>query len=451
MNPDVGAAEKLASVVARDLEAYIAASQWPVGDRLGSEAELVERFAVSRATMREAIRLLERRQVVRSRSGPGGGVFVSAPASSAVAGAISGYLEFASVGSTECFQARLVLERRVARLAAAHPVVVAEVEPVRAGVSDVDSYHHQLAGRAANPALAVFVDALVQAAGDRSPAARLSSRARASVRRDHEVIEAAVTLGDADAAADAVEVHLDRMQRWARQQSAGTSSHRVAGSKLPERLARLIRDRIVDAGCAAGTVLGSEQSLIGDYGVSRAGLREAVRILEFYGLARMRPGPGGGLVVGQADPTATIERVVAYLEYLRFAPQDLHEARSAVEEAVVDATARVLDLHSRDRLLSDLDAIERQGPHALHLLLSELSGNRVLALFTRILVEFTALHAHGPEDERDHTEAAVRLAHRRITAAVAEGRPELAVARMRRHLDALVPWIEAPGSAVRTR
>lgn len=44
---------------------------WPVAHVLGSEAELLERCGISRAALREAVRLVEHQRVARMRRGPG--------------------------------------------------------------------------------------------------------------------------------------------------------------------------------------------------------------------------------------------------------------------------------------------------------------------------------------------------------------------------------------------
>ena len=49
---------KLASQVARGIEADVVRQGWPVGRSLGSEMELRERFGVSRSVLREAVRLV---------------------------------------------------------------------------------------------------------------------------------------------------------------------------------------------------------------------------------------------------------------------------------------------------------------------------------------------------------------------------------------------------------
>ena len=68
-------------------------------------------------------------------------------------------------------------------------------------------------------------------------------------------------------------------------------------AKLAEHVAAQIRGDIIAKGWPVGQVLAAEPELIERYGVSRSVLREAVRIVEYLGVARMRQGPGGGLVV----------------------------------------------------------------------------------------------------------------------------------------------------------
>lgn len=57
--------------VAEEIKASIAAGEWSANCQLPSEPELARRFAVSRATVREALRVLEQEGVVRARRGHG--------------------------------------------------------------------------------------------------------------------------------------------------------------------------------------------------------------------------------------------------------------------------------------------------------------------------------------------------------------------------------------------
>ena len=47
------------------------------GDRLPQEPTLIERFQVSKGTVREALKILETQGIIRTRTGPGGGAFIT--------------------------------------------------------------------------------------------------------------------------------------------------------------------------------------------------------------------------------------------------------------------------------------------------------------------------------------------------------------------------------------
>src|SRR5205823_13642264 len=98
-------APKLASVVARRIEDEIVASGWPVGEVLGSETELLDRFGVSRAVLREAVRIIEHSGAARMRRGPGGGLIVTEPNRDAVVAAISIWFSYVGITAAEIIEA----------------------------------------------------------------------------------------------------------------------------------------------------------------------------------------------------------------------------------------------------------------------------------------------------------------------------------------------------------
>lgn len=85
--------------VRRAVEAEIAAGRWSPGERLPSEAELVERFGVSRITVGRAMRDLQRAGVVERRAGSG--TYVSVRRSG---GGLSFGLLIPDLGETEIFE-----------------------------------------------------------------------------------------------------------------------------------------------------------------------------------------------------------------------------------------------------------------------------------------------------------------------------------------------------------
>ncbi|HEY2999260.1 MAG TPA: GntR family transcriptional regulator, partial [Acidimicrobiales bacterium] len=110
---------RLASTVADRIVDDVARLGWPEGEVVGSEPELLERYGVSRAVFREAVRLVEHKHVARMRRGPGGGLVVTAPSVDALADAASVYLFYVGAEIDDVFEARLALEEAAAELAPA--------------------------------------------------------------------------------------------------------------------------------------------------------------------------------------------------------------------------------------------------------------------------------------------------------------------------------------------
>ena len=87
-------------------------------DRLPAESVLAEQFGVSRMGVREALRVLELQGLVEVRHGYAGGVFVAEPNGAALLGALEDSLRQGQVGADELYQARVLVEPAIARLAA---------------------------------------------------------------------------------------------------------------------------------------------------------------------------------------------------------------------------------------------------------------------------------------------------------------------------------------------
>lgn len=222
-------------------------------------------------------------------------------------------------------------------------------------------------------------------------------------------------------------------------------------AKLAEVVAGKIQRDIIRRGWPVGEVLGSEADLLKQHRVSRALFREAVRLLEHHGIAAMRRGPGGGLVVTEPDPHAVTEAVALYLEYAGINPAHLHEARHALElEAVELLAERITDdgvRRLREALEHEEEIPDRDinlASHDVHVLIAELTGNRSLWLFVTVLTRLTQQHAVRPDPlpvPADRMADEVRSAHRRIVEAIIARDAELARRRMLRHLRAITPWL----------
>src|SRR3569833_3177095 len=110
-----------------------------------------------------------------------------------------------------------------------------------------------------------------------------------------------------------------------------TPRFRQRSAKMAELVARQIVEDIVEQGLSAGASLPSEGPMLELYGVARGTLREALRILEDYGLVRVRPGRGGGPTVGSADPYNFGRTMSLFLQMGRTRFWELVEARVIME------------------------------------------------------------------------------------------------------------------------
>lgn len=84
-----------ATDIASEVMTGVASGRLTEGERLGGEPDLIESFQASRATVREALRILEAGGYVMVRRGPGGGIFVQRPTRGDLAGALRAHLDLA--------------------------------------------------------------------------------------------------------------------------------------------------------------------------------------------------------------------------------------------------------------------------------------------------------------------------------------------------------------------
>jgi DNA-binding FadR family transcriptional regulator len=466
LNVQVQRSDKRASQIARRIEADIIRRGWPIGASLGSEQALQDRYRVSRSVLREAVRLVEHHQVARMRRGPNGGLLICEPDAAPATHAIIIYLEYAGTTIGDLLDARLLLEPLAASLAA-EQIDEAGIDRLRAVLradDPRDEFHAAIAELSKNPVLQLFIDILMRLTVRYAQDSRLDSASDALAaidRRHHEHadIVAAVTAGDSARAKTLSERHAESVTAWlqdhqpprrARKRSAAQSDS--PNGKLAEVLATAIRDDIATSGRQIGEVFGTEVALLERYRVSRSVLREAVRLLEYHTVAKMRRGPGGGLVVSEPQAQASIDTIALYLQYRKPRGDDLRLVRDAIE---IDNVAKVVERRDAPEVRAFLNThrtlVEeaRNDPRAagmaeflFHTGLAQLAGNALLDLFLRIIVEVfrrqwvsTEQPTPSPADLVE-----VQRAHLRIIEAIADGDDSLARYRARRHLDATASW-----------
>jgi DNA-binding FadR family transcriptional regulator len=228
--------------------------------------------------------------------------------------------------------------------------------------------------------------------------------------------------------------------------------------KLTESIARSIVDDIIEHDRQPGAPLLPEAQMAAAYAVSRATIREALRVLETNGLVRLRPGRFGGPEVGNADPVAFGRSLTWFLQMRRTRFWELLEARVIMEPmmAALAASRPRPDSMAAIRVLADAHRTLDTG-HAssylkatqeFHGVIAGLSGNGVLDLFGRALTEIyteRVITVEAPPARRE----AVIAEHEAVAAAILAGDPSQAEERMRQHMLELAGGFERQYGAMR--
>lgn len=220
-----------ASQIAEQLQQAIVDGRLKVDERLPTEEELAAQFGVSRPTVREALKRLAARHLIRSRRGPSGGTFVTGPSPEELAASLgtSVTLLVAGGGVTldEMATARLEMEAVCCRLAAlnrsdAHLAMLeAEIALQHdTGISDQDfcasdvRFHRAIVEAAGNPLLRFLMNAVVEALMPVSNMIIFRVRDRKEIVAHHEAMLAALRARDGEAAVAALSglVHYIRAQ-----------------------------------------------------------------------------------------------------------------------------------------------------------------------------------------------------------------------------------------------
>lgn len=161
-------------IIADELRALIVSGEVAEGDSLGREPDLVERFGVSRPSLREALRILEAEGLITVVRGVLGGVVVRAPDVKGTARTASILLASRNVSVGDVHDARSVIEPAAARLlatSAGRKAAVADLrvlvdrqaevvdDPVAFGAANAE-FHERLVVLAGNQTLAIVAEML---------------------------------------------------------------------------------------------------------------------------------------------------------------------------------------------------------------------------------------------------------------------------------------------------
>lgn len=168
------------------------------------------------------------------------------------------------------------------------------------------------------------------------------------------------------------------------------------GSKAYEIVLHHIEARILDGSCRAGDRLPPERELATQLAVSRAAVREAMRVLQAQGLITATTGRGGGTRITPARRDALSHILRLHLAVSGAEFSELTETRVALERASAAAAARAA-------------TPERTAP--LHDLVDAMARSESVDAFSTIDTEFhVAIARCGQSDLMGDLTVAIRLA-----------------------------------------
>jgi GntR family transcriptional regulator, transcriptional repressor for pyruvate dehydrogenase complex len=212
---------RLSDQVVEQIQAAIFARQWKPGDKLPPEKELAEQFGTSRATIREAIRVLELAGLLKTRPGFNGGPFVVEPTYQLIGNNLRSLLRMNQFDLTELFDVRLVIEPRVAELAALQATdedlralaqnLADEDELVRSGreaSARHTRFHFLLARASQSHLLAILISAILDLMTTFDASHPTTVAASAQVAIDHRNLLDALSARDPERARGLMQQHL---------------------------------------------------------------------------------------------------------------------------------------------------------------------------------------------------------------------------------------------------
>jgi GntR family transcriptional repressor for pyruvate dehydrogenase complex len=216
---------KAYEAVAGRLREQILDGALPRGARLPNETVLAGEFGVSRATVREALRLLSAQDLIRTAKGAGGGSYVKQPSVDHISEALRSGIDLLAaaedVSLEELLEARELLEVPAARLAAQRRSgddverlrEAIPAEPLRLGTSEQFVYnrdfHSVVIDASRNTLLAIAAQPVFSVLQTHLARSRLGAAFHRAVNDHHVAIAAAIEAGSSRTAEREMHAHLE--------------------------------------------------------------------------------------------------------------------------------------------------------------------------------------------------------------------------------------------------
>ncbi len=235
----------------------------------------------------------------------------------------------------------------------------------------------------------------------------------------------------------------------------------VTRSRTYELVLTQIEQLILDGRLRVGDRLPPERELSELLGVSRAAIREALRVLEAQGALRPRvgTGPDSGNVIAAMPGAGLTQFLRLHIALAHFSLDDVVEARAVLERSSARLAAERAEAQDLARMREQLDRMDEVGlPREafndcdtdFHVAIAEAAGNRMVADLTvsvRNAVRQTLLTVFHRVEDWEAVAVRLRAEHRAIYDAVEAGEAERAGEAVEAHIRSVHRDIVIPSLA----
>ena len=157
--------------------------------------------------------------------------------------------------------------------------------------------------------------------------------------------------------------------------------------KISDSIINQIRDAVMSGQYKIGDKIGSEKDLLSQLNVSKATLREALRVLETMGMVEIRKGLSGGVFVAEVDMKATLVSILNFLNFQAVSIRDITMVRYILEPAIVQLAAPLINEEDvrkiKEMIKSESEGLETTDPIkgiSFHRYLARMTNNPILIL-----------------------------------------------------------------------
>ena len=218
----------------------------------------------------------------------------------------------------------------------------------------------------------------------------------------------------------------------------------IKNAKVYEQVIDQIKTMIENGNLKRGDKLPSERDLVEQLGVSRASIREALRVLEIIGLIDCRQGEGN--FIKHSFENGLFEPLSVMFMLNDGRPDEIFELRRVMEvETAALAAKRITDEELRElsSLIEQMDTSQNEEERVkvdkkFHYTIAHASRNflivNILNTVSSLMDEFIK-NAREEIMKKDNDKSVINNQHKEIYKTLAEHNPAEAARIMRKHMD----------------